>query len=46
MAPASFIPISNTVCVMDASGLLGSTLVRRLLHRGYIVHAAVQPHGK
>ncbi|XP_057521268.1 cinnamoyl-CoA reductase-like SNL6 [Amaranthus tricolor] len=45
MAPASFIPISNTVCVMDASGLLGSTLVRRLLHRGYIVHAAVQPHG-
>lgn len=46
MAPASFIPISNTVCVMDASGCLGSSLVRRLLQRGYIVHAAVQPHGE
>ncbi|KAH9612932.1 hypothetical protein KSS87_005152 [Heliosperma pusillum] len=44
MAPASFIPISNTVCVMDASGCLGSSLVRRLLQRGYIVHAAVEPH--
>ncbi|XP_021768206.1 cinnamoyl-CoA reductase-like SNL6 isoform X2 [Chenopodium quinoa] len=46
MAPASFIPISNTVCVMDASGSIGSSLVRRLLQRGYIVHAAVQPHGE
>lgn len=46
MAPASFIPISNTVCVMDASGSLGSSLVKRLLQRGYIVHAAVQPHGE
>uniref|UniRef100_A0A2N9G0X6 NAD(P)-binding domain-containing protein n=1 Tax=Fagus sylvatica TaxID=28930 RepID=A0A2N9G0X6_FAGSY len=27
---------------MDASGHLGSTLVERLLHRGYTVHAAVQ----
>ncbi|XP_074283790.1 cinnamoyl-CoA reductase-like SNL6 [Silene latifolia] len=44
MAPASFIPISNTVCVMDASGCLGATLVTRLLHRGYIVHASLQPH--
>ncbi|KAK2977220.1 hypothetical protein RJ640_028425 [Escallonia rubra] len=32
------------VCVMDASGQLGSTLVRRLIHRGYTVHAAVQNH--
>ncbi|XP_010695556.2 cinnamoyl-CoA reductase-like SNL6 [Beta vulgaris subsp. vulgaris] len=46
MAPASYIPISNTVCVMDASGSLGLNLVRRLLQRGYIVHAAVQPHGE
>ncbi|KAL2901368.1 Cinnamoyl-CoA reductase-like SNL6 [Bienertia sinuspersici] len=46
MSPASFIPISNTVCVMDASGCLGSSLVKRLLQRGYIVHAAVQPHGE
>ncbi|KAJ4721096.1 putative Cinnamoyl-CoA reductase [Melia azedarach] len=37
---------SKTVCVMDASGHLGSALVRRLLHRGYAVHAAVQNHGK
>ncbi|XVF13645.1 hypothetical protein REPUB_Repub08aG0225600 [Reevesia pubescens] len=33
------------VCVMDASGRLGSTLVQRLLQRGYTVHAAVQGHG-
>ncbi|KAK9698949.1 hypothetical protein RND81_08G142800 [Saponaria officinalis] len=44
MAPASFIPISNTVCVMDASGCLGSNLVTQLLHRGYIVHASFQSH--
>lgn len=44
MAPASFIPISNTVCVMDASGCLGSTLVSRLLHKGYIVHASFSLH--
>ncbi|KAK2658359.1 hypothetical protein Ddye_004892 [Dipteronia dyeriana] len=31
----------TTVCVMDASGHLGSTLVHRLLHRGYTVHAAL-----
>ncbi|XP_062119732.1 cinnamoyl-CoA reductase-like SNL6 isoform X2 [Humulus lupulus] len=35
----------QTVCVMDASGRLGSTLVQRLLQRGYNVHAAVQGHG-
>ena len=45
MAPASFHHTSNTVCVMDASGRLGSTLVERLLQRGYTVHAAVQHHG-
>ncbi|KAL9256673.1 Cinnamoyl-CoA reductase-like SNL6-like protein [Drosera capensis] len=42
MAPASFIPISNKVCVMDASSRLGANLVARLLGRGYVVHAAVQ----
>ncbi|KAL5550986.1 hypothetical protein UlMin_001162 [Ulmus minor] len=36
----------STVCVMDASGELGSTLVERLLQRGYTVHAATQQHGK
>ncbi|KAK8590056.1 hypothetical protein V6N13_088849 [Hibiscus sabdariffa] len=35
---------SRTVCVMDASGHLGSSLVHLLLHRGYTVHAALQPH--
>lgn len=35
---------SRTVCVMDASGHLGSALVHLLLHRGYTVHAALQPH--
>ncbi|KAJ8754351.1 hypothetical protein K2173_002802 [Erythroxylum novogranatense] len=43
MEPASF--CNATVCVMDASGHLGSALVRRLLQGGYIVHAAVQNHG-
>ncbi|EXB64916.1 Bifunctional dihydroflavonol 4-reductase/flavanone 4-reductase [Morus notabilis] len=33
---------SSTVCVMDASGELGSSLVERLLQRGYTVHAVVQ----
>ncbi|KAK9927984.1 hypothetical protein M0R45_025142 [Rubus argutus] len=37
---------SNTVCVMDASGHLGSTLAQRLVHRGYTVHAALQSHGE
>ncbi|OAY41767.1 cinnamoyl-CoA reductase-like SNL6 isoform X2 [Manihot esculenta] len=47
MAPASaFNEYSRTVCVMDASGSLGTTLVHRLLQRGYNVHAAVQNHGK
>ncbi|XP_044475708.1 cinnamoyl-CoA reductase 1-like isoform X2 [Mangifera indica] len=36
---------SKTVCVMDASGHLGSSLVHRLLHRGYNVHAALHSHG-
>ncbi|GMH22594.1 hypothetical protein Nepgr_024437 [Nepenthes gracilis] len=46
MAPASFLPLSNTVCVTDASGSLGTSLVLRLLRRGYTVHAAVQGHGE
>ncbi|XP_057970050.1 cinnamoyl-CoA reductase-like SNL6 [Malania oleifera] len=37
---------SKTVCVMDASGLLGSGLVERLLDRGYSVHAALQYPGE
>lgn len=45
MAPASFNCVLNTVCVMDASSYLGSLLVRRLLERGYTVHAAIQNHG-
>uniref|UniRef100_A0A5B7AMJ5 Putative tetraketide alpha-pyrone reductase 1-like n=2 Tax=Davidia involucrata TaxID=16924 RepID=A0A5B7AMJ5_DAVIN len=49
MAPAASFnhqSSSKTVCVMDASGRLGSTLVERLLQRGYTVHAAVQNHGE
>ncbi|KAI8530457.1 hypothetical protein RHMOL_Rhmol11G0059900 [Rhododendron molle] len=42
MAPAALQHESRTVCVMDASSCLGTTLVERLLHRGYTVHAAVQ----
>ncbi|KAJ8538720.1 hypothetical protein K7X08_030016 [Anisodus acutangulus] len=45
MAPASLCCISNTVCVMDASSRLGSSLVIRLLERGFTVHAAIQNHG-
>ncbi|MCD7463169.1 hypothetical protein HAX54_050085 [Datura stramonium] len=46
MAPASYNCIFNTVCVMDASSRLGTKLVKRLLKRGYTVHAAVQYHGE
>ncbi|XP_016511981.2 cinnamoyl-CoA reductase-like SNL6 [Nicotiana tabacum] len=35
---------SKKVCVMEAAGQLGSTLVHRLLLRGYTVHAAFQNH--
>lgn len=45
MAP-SFDITSHTVCVMDASGQLGFSLVQRLLQRGYIVHASVQKYGE
>lgn len=50
MAPASFQsghgPSDGvTVCVMDAAGRLGSSLVEKLLQTGYNVHAAVQNHG-
>ncbi|XVF52337.1 hypothetical protein PTKIN_Ptkin05aG0010600 [Pterospermum kingtungense] len=44
MAPAS-LHHDQKVCVMDASGGLGSSLVERLLQRGYTVHAVVQGHG-
>ncbi|KAL6533470.1 hypothetical protein OROMI_027582 [Orobanche minor] len=44
MAPATFKNSSKTVCVMDASGRLGSALVHRILQRGYTVHAAVHNH--
>ncbi|CAA0813118.1 NAD(P)-binding Rossmann-fold superfamily protein [Striga hermonthica] len=44
MAPAAFWNSPPTVCVMDASGRLGSALVHRLLQRGYTVHAAVHNH--
>ncbi|KAF7126258.1 hypothetical protein RHSIM_Rhsim11G0017400 [Rhododendron simsii] len=46
MAPAALQHESRTVCVMDASSCLGTTLVERLLHRGYTVHAAVQNHSE
>lgn len=36
---------TKTVCVMDASGHFASALVRRLLLRGYTVHAALHNHG-
>ncbi|KZV40936.1 cinnamoyl-CoA reductase [Dorcoceras hygrometricum] len=48
MAPAAAFWVESskgTVCVMDAAGQLGSTLVNRLLQRGYTVHAAVHGHG-
>ncbi|KAM7463549.1 hypothetical protein LguiA_031670 [Lonicera macranthoides] len=49
MAPAALFndddpSSSKKVCVMDASGHLGSALVHRLLHRGYYVHAALHNH--
>ncbi|XP_061342995.1 cinnamoyl-CoA reductase-like SNL6 [Gastrolobium bilobum] len=45
MAP-SFDQSVNTVCVMDASGQLGTSLVERLLQKGYTVHASIQTHGE
>ncbi|XP_058777454.1 cinnamoyl-CoA reductase-like SNL6 [Vicia villosa] len=45
MAP-SFDVTSHTVCVMDASGQLGFSLVQRLLQRGYTVHASIQKYGE
>ncbi|XP_028789139.1 cinnamoyl-CoA reductase-like SNL6 [Neltuma alba] len=46
MAPSFYDPSVSTVCVMDASGHLGFNLVKRLLQRGYTVHASVQDHGE
>ncbi|KAJ8560282.1 hypothetical protein K7X08_004340 [Anisodus acutangulus] len=45
MAPASYNCIFNTICVMNSSSRLGTKLVKRLLKRGYTVHATVQNHG-
>ncbi|CAK8540354.1 unnamed protein product [Lathyrus sativus] len=45
MAP-SFDITSHTVCVMDASGQLGFSLVQRLLQRGYTVHASIQKYAE
>lgn len=45
MAPASSLPSSKTVCVMDASGRLGSSLVEKLLQLGYTVHASLFNNG-
>ncbi|KAI8565272.1 hypothetical protein RHMOL_Rhmol03G0246000 [Rhododendron molle] len=48
MAPAALLMNeswpSKRVCVMGASGPLGSALVQRLLQRGYAVHAAALRH--
>ncbi|PWA48022.1 NAD(P)-binding Rossmann-fold superfamily protein [Artemisia annua] len=46
MAPEAFdydgsCSLMKRVCVMDAGGCLGSSLVHSLLQRGYFVHAAV-----
>ncbi|XP_009787126.1 cinnamoyl-CoA reductase-like SNL6 [Nicotiana sylvestris] len=46
MAPASYNCIFNTICVMDGSSRFGTKLVKRLLKRGYTVHAALQTHGE
>lgn len=52
MAPISYSendvgvkPQTRRVCVMDASGHLGTNLVKRLLDVGFAVHAAVHSHG-
>ncbi|KAF3648106.1 putative RING-H2 finger protein ATL51-like [Capsicum annuum] len=46
MAPASYNCIFNTICVMNASTCLGTKLVKRLLKRGYTVHATIQDRGE
>lgn len=38
-------PQTRRVCVMDASGHLGTNLFNRLLDMGFAVHAAVHSHG-
>ena len=35
-----------TVCVLDASTYVGFWILKRLLSRGYTVHAALQKKGK
>ncbi|XP_031484279.1 cinnamoyl-CoA reductase-like SNL6 [Nymphaea colorata] len=47
MGPPPAMPEApKSVCVMDASGYLGSRLVHHLLRRGYNVHAAVNNGGE
>ncbi|KAM0963907.1 hypothetical protein ACFX13_023261 [Malus domestica] len=47
MAPTAASDSSNrAVCVMDASGHLGTSLAEHLLQKGYTVHAALQKHGE
>ncbi|WOK98685.1 cinnamoyl-CoA reductase-like SNL6 [Canna indica] len=46
MAPAFVHRDRNTVCVIDASCPLGVSLVKRLLKRGYTVHAASYTYGQ
>ncbi|KAG4968416.1 hypothetical protein JHK87_034067 [Glycine soja] len=45
MAP-SFDISTHTICMMDASGHLGFSLVQRLLQRGHTIHASVQKYGE
>lgn len=45
MAPTSLCCISNTICVMGSSTQFGSSLIIRLLEKGFTVHAAIQNHG-
>ncbi|XP_055819750.1 cinnamoyl-CoA reductase 1-like [Solanum dulcamara] len=45
MAPTSLCCISNTVCVINASTPFSSSLIIRLLEKGFTVHAAIQNHG-
>lgn len=36
----------TTVCVLDASTYVGFWILKRLLNKGYFVHAAIQKNGK
>ncbi|PIN15777.1 Flavonol reductase/cinnamoyl-CoA reductase [Handroanthus impetiginosus] len=45
MGMETIAPLPPKVCVTGASGFIGSWLVRKLLERGYIVHATVRDPG-